>query len=438
MISENQRNPQTADPSDANALNLAKYSIGVGDRFARQARAQLRACMLALDEGIDVIPVWNKSNREHGIVGSSPESVRDAAEEAVRSLGWTKPFHIDADHINLGNVDKFLNSSDFFTIDVAEVIGKRSDHSEVAAFVDRHPELTSGIQLAGGSERSSLTRLEVEAAASKYYAAIKEAARIYQHIAEAKAPQSFITEVSLDETDTPQTPGELRVILAAFAEVRIPLQTIAPKFTGRFNKGVDYVGDVAQFEKEFHDNLAVISWCVEQYQMRPGLKLSVHSGSDKFSIYPAIRKALSETHAGLHLKTAGTTWLEELIGMAETGGEGLDLAKEVYAQALLHREELCAPYASVIEIDASRLPSETVVRSWSAEQYVSALRHDPASADYNPNFRQLLHVGYKIAAKMGSRYLRMLEECEGSISRNVTHNLHDRHIVPIFPPARRI
>src|SRR5437868_12103906 len=107
MNSENQRNPQTADPSGANALKLAKYSIGVGDRFARQAQAQLRACILALDEGIEVIPVWNKSNREHGIVGSSPESVRDAAQEAVRSLAWTKPFHIDADHINLGNVDKF-------------------------------------------------------------------------------------------------------------------------------------------------------------------------------------------------------------------------------------------------------------------------------------------------------------------------------------------
>src|SRR6185503_21360757 len=128
-------------------------------------------------------------------------------------------------------------------------------------------------------------------------------------------------------------------------------QTIAPKFTGRFNKGVDYVGNVARFEKEFSDDVAVIAFAVKQYSLPPTLKLSVHSGSDKFSIYPAIRRGLAKSNSGLHIKTAGTTWLEELIGLAEAGNSGLDLAKEVYAGALSHLEELCAPYASVIDID---------------------------------------------------------------------------------------
>src|SRR5207244_651086 len=96
---------------------------------------------------------------------------------------------------------------------------------------------------------------------------------------------NFITEISIDETDEPQTPPELLVILAVIADEGIPIQTIAPKFTGRFNKGVDYVGNVAQFTKEFSQDLAVIAFAVKNYSLPASLKLSVHSGSDKFSIY---------------------------------------------------------------------------------------------------------------------------------------------------------
>ena len=162
------------------------------------------------------------------------------------------------------------------------------------------------------------------------------------------------------------------------------------------------------------------------------LKLSVHSGSDKFSIYEPIRAALRESGAGLHIKTAGTTWLEELIGLAEADGDGLELAKRVYAQAFADRDALCAPYASVIDIDPSRLPTPREVSGWSADQYVNALRHDPTRDDFNSNLRQLLHVGYKVAAKMGPQYLEMLSACEASISRNVTTNLCERHLRPLL------
>ncbi len=124
----------------------------------------------------------------------------------------------------------------------------------------------------------------------------------------------------MDETDSPQTPPELLVILAALADEKIPMQTIAPKFTGRFNKGVDYVGDLAQFEKEFQQDLAVIAFAIDKYGLPANLKLSVHSGSDKFSIYAPIRRGLAKFDAGLHIKTAGTSWLEEVIGLAEAGG----------------------------------------------------------------------------------------------------------------------
>ena len=411
---------------------IEKYSIGVGDRFAHQARAQLRACLLAADAGMEVIPVWNKSNREHMIIGSEPASLRAAADEAVRELGWTKPYHVDADHINLDTVERFLAPSDFFTIDVAHFIGKAPEPEALESFVSRSPELIGTLRIAGIDQPFTTTRESIAQIACKYLFAVQEAARIYRYIAARKGEGSFITEVSMDETDLPQTPPELLVILAAIAAEKIPIQTIAPKFTGRFNKGVDYVGDLKQFTIEFENDLAVIVHAIRQYGLPGSLKLSVHSGSDKFSIYGAINRAIAKFGAGVHLKTAGTTWLEELIGLAEAGPGGLALAKEVYAKAYENRQALCEPYASVIDIAFDKLPSPAQVQSWTAAEYTAAVRHDQACPHFDQNVRQLLHVGFKVAAKMGDRYLKMLEECEESISRNVTENLFARHIQPLF------
>ena len=404
----------------------------MGDRFAHQAGAQLRACMQIGAKGVEVTPVWNKSHREHAIVGSDPSSVRTAAEEAIRNLNWTGSFYIDADHIRPETVGAFVESSDYYTLDVADAIGQPAGREEIEAFVDRHPELTGTTNIPNIAEPFVTTRADVETIAAKYLKAVHEASSLYQRIESEKGKGNFITEVSMDETDSPQTPFELLVILAAIADAGIPAQTIAPKFTGRFNKGVDYVGDVKQFEKEFNEDLAVIAYAVTKYDLSPNLKLSIHSGSDKFSIYEPIRKALAQTGAGIHVKTAGTTWLEEIIGLAESGGDGLQMAKEIYMEALDHLDELCAPYATVIDIDASKLPAREEVAGWSSKQFANALRHNPGCADYNAHVRQLLHVGYKVAAKMGRRYLDMLAACEPAVARNVTENLFDRHLKPLF------
>ncbi len=416
----------------SNILKISKYTIGVGDRFAHQASAQLQAFILAAQQGVEICPTWNKSNREHNIIGSEPASVRAAADKAVKAAGWKQPYYVDADHIGLKTVDRFVGVSDFFTIDVADYIGKPAEASAVTAFADSHPELTGTVSIAGIDRPFEISRAEVERIAGKYLLAAQEAGKVYQHIVAAKAGTPFVTEVSMDETDSPQTPPELLVILAAIAGEKIPIQTIAPKFTGRFNKGVDYVGDLAQFEKEFNDDLCVIAHAIKRYGLPDSLKLSVHSGSDKFSIYPAIRRALAKHGCGLHLKTAGTTWLEECIGLAEHGGEGLKLAQEIYAEALAHIDELCTPYATVIDINRAKLPTATEVNGWTSDQYVRALRHNQADPLFNANLRQLLHVGFKVAAKMGPRYLKLLEECETSVARNVTGNLFDRHIQPLF------
>jgi hypothetical protein len=411
---------------------LGKFSIGVGDRFAHQAKAQLEACILGAKAGVDIIPVWNKSNREHLIIGSEPTSVRAAADSAVRELGWKLPYFCDADHINLSTVERFLIPCDFYTIDVADYIGKPAETSSINAFVKKHSELLGKTKMEGSGESIEITAQLLSQTAAKFLFAIQEAGKIYLRIEAAKGEGTFISEISMDETDFAQTPSELLIILAAIADEGIPIQTIAPKFSGRFNKGVDYVGDVSQFAREMALDMAAIRHAVARYGLPENLKLSVHSGSDKFSIYPAIYASMTEFSTGVHLKTAGTNWLEELIGLAEAGGDGLRLAKEIYAEACAHSAELCAPYATVIDIDPAKLPLPGEVNHWSSAQFTSALRHDRLSPAYNPSLRQLLHVGFKVAAKMGPRYLDLLEANEAVIARNVTENLYVRHICPVF------
>jgi hypothetical protein len=189
---------------------------------------------------------------------------------------------------------------------------------------------------------------------------------------------------------------------------------------------------VEKFGTEFEEDLLVIGHAIKTFNLPKNLKLSVHSGSDKFSLYPLINRAVRKHNAGLHLKTAGTTWLEELIGLAMAGGEGLEVAQEIYAAAYSRIDELCKPYETVIDIDRSKLPDPQNVRSWGSEEYARTLRHNQADPRYNLHFRQLLHVGYKVAAEMGDRYLQMLVKYRETIGQNVSENLYERHIVPLF------
>jgi len=412
------------------SFQLGKFSIGVGDRFAHQAKAQLATCIEAGHAGVEVIPVWNKSNREHHIIGSEPSETRAAADAAVKALGWKHPYFCDADHINLTTVDRFLAPCDFFTIDVADYIGKAAESATIEQFLKRRADLAGTLRLENVAEPIEISPALLRATATKFLFAVQEAGKVYRKIEAAKGKGNFIAEVSMDETDSAQTPAELLIILAAIADEGIPVQTIAPKFTGRFNKGVDYVGNVTQFRREIALDVAAIAWATANLGLPKNLKLSIHSGSDKFSIYSAIHDATKKS--GVHLKTAGTTWLEEIIGLAEAGGDGVALAKEIYAEAYAHREELCAPYATVIDIDPAKLPAPASVNKWTSTQFTSALRHDPHSPAYNASLRQLLHVGFKIAAKMGDKYLRLVEANEKVIAKNVTENLYDRHIAPVF------
>ena len=378
-------------------MTIGKYSFGIGDRFAHEGVNQLKALLKVEEEyGVHFVPVWNKSNREHTIVGTVPMETRQEADAAVAALGYKDQYFVDADHINLNNVDKFIDACDFFTIDVADYIGKEGSLEE------------------------------------RFLPAIKEAGKIYRHICEKKGEGNFVTEVSMDEVDVAQTPEELRYILREIAREGIPAQTIAPKFTGRFNKGVDYQGDLAQFEKEFEEDLQVINECIKEYGLPENLKLSIHSGSDKFSIYPIMGKLLKKYDRGIHIKTAGTTWLEEIIGLSVADADALALAKKIYRQALGRMDELTVPYATVIDVHLDELPDPDEVDKWDAEKFARTLRHNESDPLYNPSMRQLLHVSFKIAAELKDEYIPALEKHADVIGKQIADNLGERHVKILF------
>jgi len=414
-------------------MKLGKFSIGTGDRFAHQGEAQLRAIMKANEKsGLDINIVWNKSNREHTYVHTVPQDTRNEADAAVKALDYKGQYFVDADHINFSNVAGFVDSSDFFTLDVASFIGKESAKTDVDAFVASCSKYVGNLSVPGISHPLAVTNEFLVQIANKFLAATQQAADIYNFLAEKKGKGNFITEVSMDEVETPQTPIEMLFILKMLADKGVPAQTIAPKFTGRFNKGVDYTGDVDQFSKEFEEDVLVIDYAVKEFGLPEELKLSIHSGSDKFSIYPVMAAVIKKYDKGLHLKTAGTTWLEEVIGLAVAGDDGLEAAKFIYVDSLNRSEELCAPYADVIDIKTSELPTIEEVNSWSSDKYANTLRHIPGHPDYNPNFRQLIHVAYKVAYEMGDKYIKMIEKHADVVGQCVEENIYDRHLKHLF------
>ncbi|NJW52122.1 tagaturonate epimerase family protein [Salinimicrobium oceani] len=408
---------------------IGKYSFGVGDRFGKEGTAQLQAVLEVWKAGGEVTPVWNKSHREHSTVGTKPRSLRDEADEAVKDLHFDNPYFVDADHINFNTVDPFIPVSDFFTIDVAEFIGKPAPTQEEERFLSFFKRYSGELKIPGIAHKFQISRTHLREMLDTFLLAAKNAGEVYSYIRKNRE-KNFHVEVSMDEVEEAQSPAELFFILSALAFYKVPVNTIAPKFTGRFNKGVDYEGDIDKFSKEFEEDLLVLKYAIREFDLPANLKLSVHTGSDKFSLYPVINSLIKKHDAGLHLKTAGTTWLEELLGLAESEGEGFTFCTALYNEALERYEELTRDYASVLSIDQKILPAPDSFRSGAS--FAAALRHEQESSEYNPHFRQLLHCAYKIAAEKEANFFPLLERYRERIAANVTDNLFRKHLKPLF------
>jgi len=413
-------------------MQIDKYSIGTGDRFGTEGKAQLKAIELTRLMGSEVVPVWNKSNREHSLTGTRPIDTRKAADEAVRKAGYSGSYFVDADHIGYDTVDDFAACCDFFTIDVANFIGKPAAEDDRKDFLNYCRQWVGVHKPAGLENTLQITEQDTLRVADNYLEALKEVNRIYNKILALRGNGEFITEVSMDEADLVQNPAELFLILSGLSRLGIPVLTIAPRFPGLFAKGIDYAGDTIAFFRVFEECVAMLKYATSRLSLPPRLKISVHSGSDKFSLYPGIGAIIRKHQAGLHLKTAGTTWLEEVIGLAASGGAGLELAQEIYSEALLRYDELTRPYASVLHLQRNELPPACDVEEWDSGRFVAALTHDRLNQHYNPHFRQLIHVGYKVAAEMGKRFTDALFTYRNAVETRVTFNLFERHLKPLF------
>ncbi len=413
---------------------IPRFTFGSGDRFGHQGRAQLQAVMDARAAGREVAPVWNKSKREHSFIGTAPQSLRDEADDAVRALGFDGPYFVDADHITLATVDEFIDCCDFFTLDVADNLGRPPADTAAERYTAALLALGE-VALDGRGAGPVYDATLAQDLVQRYGGSVAAAKKLYERIGAARSNGDFVVEVSMDETDTPQGPQELLGILAMLAAEKIPVQTIAPKFTGRFNKGVDYAGDLAAFRAEFEADILAVRYAVSHLGVPAGLKLSVHSGSDKFSLYPIIRELIAKHGAGLHLKTAGTTWLEEVAGLAEAGGEALDFVRKLYGRALADIDTLAAPYASVLDIDRNQLPAAAEAAAWTSGEAVAMIAHDQEEPRYNPSLRQLFHVAFKLAALAGAEFTGLLDEHAAIINRRVYENILHKHILRVFPQS---
>jgi len=418
---------------------VPEYGIGVGDRSGLEGIAQLGALVrLKTEHGKVVIPTWNKSRREHEEMGTNPRDVWVEAYTTTDALKWTHGSFVDADHVNIGNVNgtetvgTFIPYSNFFTIDVADYIDnpeERASAESIDEFVRRYRDLgtvdVNGVELAFNEQN-------VREFAVKYLRAIQEAGNTYEFIKALRGRDDFVTEVSMDETKDSQSPFELYLILSELGRMEVPVQTIAPKFTGNFYKAVDYVGPIPIFMKEFEEDNLVIKYAIEHFGLPATLKLSVHSGSDKFSLYPGMHDIITRLDMGIHLKTAGTTWMEELHGIT-ADREGCAFVHHLYETGLAKIDLLKDLYWAVCDIDEDKLLTPAEFSGFNGTDLAGVFVHDTTNPLFSPDVRGLLHISYPVLKRCC-----LMEQFKGAVGRNseytakcVGDNIY-RHAKPLF------
>jgi hypothetical protein len=339
-------------------LGLAT-SAGFGDRLGLATPGHVRAVRTVGDE---IAPIFaQQSIREMQRTGRTPQEVLDDATWGVFAEGWRKGVGADADHLKtFEDVDACVEAGyTFFTFDPEDHVDDRAEGMDDAAlraaleelpwekledrFEDlrkRYPERVDVEGHGVGLGEEALAR-----AAVKYGRAVARAAEMYRHLREAMGERAYEVEVSVDETESPTTHAQHAYIASELSRLGVRFVSLAPRYVGRFEKGVDYVGSVDGFERDFAVHAAIAR------HFGP-YKLSLHSGSDKFSIYdPAMR----QTRGLIHLKTAGTSYLEAL---RTTAALDPDLFREVYALALSRYGEDRASYHVSARPERAILPNE--------------------------------------------------------------------------------
>jgi hypothetical protein len=333
-----------------------RKSVGCGDRLGLATPGHVRAVRRGT-----MAPIFaQQSIREMARTGHTPEQVLDDATWGVFQEGWRSGYGADADHLKTtDDIDRCVAAGFvLYTVDPGEYVDDAASADDLAALRPRlerlpWPELESSPEVLRrcylrrafdvGEFAITFDQDVLVRAAVKYGRAVAHTARMYRHLAARMAAEGrpFELEVSVDETATPTTPTEHTFVVSELKRMGVPLVSLAPRFVGRFEKGVDYIGDLRAFEADIRQH-AAIARALGPY------KLSLHSGSDKFSIYPIAVQASGDL---VHLKTAGTSYLEALRAIA---GSQPDLFREVLAFALARYEDDRRSYH--VSADPARLP----------------------------------------------------------------------------------
>ncbi len=395
-------------------------SAGMGDRLGLATPGHILALRHV---GADIAPIFaQQSMREMGRTGRSPQQVMDDATWGMFSENWQNGAGADADHLKtVDDIDACLAAGfTFFTIDPGAFVDSRAQEANLNELRELAADLPVALQprasgLEGHAFRIEGLSVTFDAAtllrgAVKYGRAIAHVSAMYEHLASAAGEHPFEMEVSVDETDQPTSHAEHIYIASELKRLGVKWISLAPRFVGRFEKGVDYIGDVRAFEDDIAGHAAIAR------RLGP-YKLSLHSGSDKFSIYAA---AAGQTRGLVHLKTAGTSYLEALRTAAQLDQ---DLLREIYIFARKRYESDRASYH--VSAERRRAPDPASVHDWIAllDQF---------------DAREILHVtfGSVLTDKMSTGEPRFRDRLLGMLRANAdayAANL-ERHFVRHLQP----
>ena len=386
-------------------------SFGFGDRLGLATPGHLAALRAASQRGIVFAPILaQQSVRENARTGRTPQNVIDDARRAAEAAGWDGPWGADADHLkNPDDIAPFAQAGyTFYTVDPGDHVDNNADSAPLDALRTKlagavWEDLASRYLNQGGEPAwGRFSEETLLRAAAKYGRAIEHAAAMYRRLADMVADFDF--EVSVDETDSPTTALEHYFIVNELVRLGVHFTSLAPRFIGRFEKGVDYIGDLTALDAELARHAAVTAHFGTY-------KLSLHSGSDKFSVYPLIAR-----HWGsrLHVKTAGTSYLEALRVLArlETG-----LFQKIYALG-------CARY-------------ETDRRSYHVSASLDNLPHGGELPDLLDDFhaREILHVTYGSALAQFGAEIRAAMVKHGAAYQEGLQNHFEKHLNLLKQPA---
>ena len=393
-------------------------SAGFGDRLGLATPGHVRALKAV---GAPINPVFGQQSiREMGRCHRTPRNVLDDATWGAFQAGWTKPVGGDADHLEeLEDIDNTVAAGFvFYTLDPKAEVDGEAEHADAAAIRQKVealnwsslesdlPTFTKsyvGHRLDLEHEAIELDEESVLRAMAKYGPSLAHAMAMYRRLMEKGIDCEV--EFAVDETDYPTTPAEHIVVVRELKRLGMDFISFAPRWVGRFEKGVEYIGDLDELRRDFEVH-AEIARALGPY------KLSLHSGSDKYATYPLIAEA---TKGLVHLKTAGTSWAEALRVIAHNDP---DLMREVLALALDSFEANRKSYH--LSCDPSRIPTDPT------ENEVAQLMDVVDS-------RQVLHVGYgAILEEFGSRMYQVWNENEEELYRIISDHFV-KHLTPFAP-----